>query len=123
MKSSTAILVGVGLASSIATGQVIYNGASTAAEGYQRGMASVISAQGQKNVSDSQAAINLTEARSSQFYNQIKSVNAYWQKKGIYSQHQQQQFAIIEQQRAEWMSRHGLKPLTPQQFDRSTGEV
>jgi hypothetical protein len=52
-----------------ATAQVIWDGASTAAEGYQRGLSGVISAQGQRNVSNSQAAINLTDARSSQIDN------------------------------------------------------
>jgi|SRR4051812_19826305 hypothetical protein len=105
----------------IAQGQVIYNSASTAAEGYANGMSNVISAQGQKNVSDSQAAINLTQARNAQIDNQVKSVNAYWEKKGIYSQHQQQQIEQIQQQRATYLAKYGLKSLTPEEFDRATG--
>src|SRR3954452_3777378 len=105
----------------IAQGQVIYNSASTAAEGYANGMSNVISAQGQKNVSDSQAAINLTQARNAQIDNQVKSVNAYWEKKGIYSQHQQQQMEQIQQQRATYLAKYGLKSLTPEEFDRATG--
>src|SRR6476661_5505006 len=76
--------------------QVIYNSASTAAEGYANGMSNVIAAQGQKNVSDSQAAINLTQARSAQIDNQVKSVNAYWEKKDIYNARQQKEFAEIQ---------------------------
>src|SRR4051795_20495 len=83
----------------IAQGQVIYNSASTAAEGAANGLSNVISAQGQKNVSDSQAAINLTQARSAQIDNQVKSVNAFWEKNEIYSQHQQQEFSQIQKQR------------------------
>src|SRR3954466_8256840 len=109
------------LASSVGTAQVIYNSASTAAEGYANGMSNVISAQGQKNVSDSQAAINLTQARNAQIDNQVKSVNAYWEKKGIYSQHQQQQIEQIQQQRATYLAKYGLKSLTPDEFDRATG--
>jgi hypothetical protein len=104
-------------------GQVIYNNASTAAEGYQRGLSGVISAQGQKNVSDSQAAINMTDARSNQIDNQIKSVNAFWEKNSIYDQHLQQKFAQIEQERSVELAKHGLKSLTPQQFDRTTGKI
>jgi oligoendopeptidase F len=104
-------------------GQVIYNNASTAAEGYQRGLSGVISAQGQKNLSDSQAAINLTDARSSQIDNQVKSVNAFWQKNSIYDQHLQQKFAQIEQKRSAYLAKNGLKSLTPEQFDRSTGSI
>ena len=106
-----------------AVGQVIYNSASTAAEGAANGMSNVISAQGQKNLSDSQAAINLTQARSAQIDNQVKSVNAFWEKKGIYSEHQQQQFAEIQKQREFYLSRHGLTSLTPEEFDQATGVV
>src|SRR5215208_5889796 len=88
--------------------QVIYNSASTAAEGYANGMSNVIQAQGQKNVSDSQAAINLTQARSSQIDNQVKSVNAFWEKNAIYNERQQQEFADIQRQRQSYLSRHGL---------------
>ena len=108
---------------SIAHGQVIYNSASTAAESYQRGLSDVISAQGQKNLSDSQAAINATEARSNQIDNQLKSVNAYWEEKEIYSQHQQQVIAEADRKRSEYLERHGLQPLTPAEFDRTTGQI
>jgi hypothetical protein len=103
--------------------QVIYNSASTAAEGAANGMSNVIAAQGQRNLSNSQAAINLTQARSSQIDNQVKSVNAFWEKKGIYSEHQQQEFANIQQQRQFYLSKHGLASLTPEEFDRATGAI
>ena len=111
------------LGSVAATGQVIYNSASTAAEGAANGMSNVIAAQGQRNLSNSQAAINLTEARSSQIDNQVKSVNAFWEKKGIYSEHQQAEFAEIQRQRQFYLSRHGLTSLTTEEFDRTTGSV
>src|SRR4029078_6812544 len=105
------------LSTTALTGQVIYNNASTAGEGYANGVSNIISTQGQKNVSDSQAAINLTQARSAQIDNQVKSVNAFWEKKGIYNEHQQQEFANIQQQRQFYLSRHGLQSLTPEEFD------
>jgi hypothetical protein len=103
--------------------QVIYNSASTAAEGYANGMSNVIQAQGQRNLSNSQAAINLTQARSSQIDNQVKSVNAFWEKNAIYSQHQQEKFADIQRQREFYLSRHGLTSLTTEEFDRTSGTV
>jgi hypothetical protein len=109
--------------SAVATGQVIYNNASTAGEGYARGIGSVIQAQGQKNLSDSQAAINLTDARSNQIDNQVKSVNAFWEKKDIYSERQQQEFAQIGQKRSAYLAKHGLGTLTPEEFDRTTGTI
>ncbi len=117
------VFLAVLLGSSAITAQVIYNSASTAAEGYANGMSNVIQAQGQKNLSNSQAAINMTDARNQQIDNQVKSVNAYWEKKGVYSQHQQQEFAEIEQKRAAYLARHALKSLTPEEFDRTTGTV
>src|SRR5258705_9744604 len=111
------------LGASAMKAQVIYNSASTAAEGYANGMSNVISAQGQKNLSNSQAAINLTQARSSQIDNQVKSVNAFWEKKGIYSEHQQQEFANIQSQRQFYLSRHALTSLTPEEFDRASGAI
>jgi hypothetical protein len=107
----------------IAQAQVIYNSSSTAAEGYQRGLGSVISAQGEKNLSNSQAAINLTDARSNQIDNQVKSVNAFWEKKGIYAEHQQQELADITAKRNRYLDKNGLKSLTPEQFDRTTGTI
>ncbi|HEX3598869.1 MAG TPA: hypothetical protein VHU84_01930, partial [Lacipirellulaceae bacterium] len=99
------------------SGQVIYNSASTAAEGYANGMSNIIQSQGQKNLSDSQAAINLTQARSAQIDNQVKSVNAFWEKKDIYSQRQQQEYAEIDKKRDFYLQNHGLKSLTPEEFD------
>jgi hypothetical protein len=116
-----AILVAIG--STVAVGQVVVNNASTAAEGYQRGLSGIINAQGQRNLSNSQAAINLTDARSQQIDNQLKSVNTYWEKKDIYAQHEQQKLVGIEKQRADYMAKHGLGSLTPQEFDRTTGTI
>src|SRR3954451_19128959 len=124
MKYQSIIALAVLLVGGSATvGQVIYNSASTAAEGYANGVSNIISAQGQKNVSDSQAAINLTQARSSQIDNQVKSVNAFWEKNSIYSEHQQAKFADIKRQREFYLSMSALPSLTPEEFDRSSGAV
>src|SRR3954451_18689789 len=118
MKYQSIIALAVLLVGGSATvGQVIYNSASTAAEGYANGVSNIISAQGQKNVSDSQAAINLTQARSSQIDNQVKSVNAYWEKKDIYNARQQKEFAEIQRQRQVYLAKYGLKSFTPEEFD------
>lgn len=111
------------LGTTVGMAQVIYNNASTVSESYQRGLSGVIDAQGQKNLSDSQAAINLTDARSNQIDNQVKSVNAYWEKKSVYQQHQQQEFYEIQQDRAKKLQRNALQPLTSQEFDRTTGKI
>lgn len=107
----------------IAKAQVIYNSASTAGEGYANGVSNVIASQGQKNLNDSQAAINLTEARSNQIDNQVKSVNAFWEKKEIYAQHQQQELQQITEKRNRYLAKNALQDLTPEQFDRTTGQI
>ena len=111
------------LGGSALTGQVIYNSASTAGEGYANGAANVIQAQGQRNLSNSQAAINLTDARSAQIDNQVKSVNAFWEKKDIYDARVQQELAATDKKRDFYLANHGLKTLTPEEFDRTTGTV
>jgi hypothetical protein len=103
--------------------QVIYNSASTAAEGYMNGASNVIQARGQKNVSDSQARINNEDDYSKAIDNSTKSVNAFWQQKDIYNARQQQEFAEIQRQRQFYLSRHGLTSLTSEEFDRTSGTV
>jgi hypothetical protein len=106
-----------------ASGQVIYNSASTAAEGYANGMSNVIQAAGQASVNASQARINNEDAYSKALDNSTKSVNTFWEQKDIYAARQQQQFAEIQRQRDFYLSRHGLTSFTPEEFDRATGVV
>lgn len=116
-------VVGCCLASTAAYGQVIYNSASTAAEGYQRGMASIIQAQGERNLSNSQAAINMQDAYSQALDNSTKSVKTFWEQKDIYNERVQQKNYEIQQQRESYLAKHGLQSLTSAEFDRTTGQV
>ena len=111
------------LGSLAAVGQVIYNSASTAGEGYANGAANVIQAQGQRNLSNSQANINNQDAYSKAIDNSVKEVNAFWEKKDIYSQRQQQLDMETQQKRTAYLANHGLQSLTPEEFDRTTGAV
>ena len=111
------------LSGTAAQAQVYVDQAATAGESYSRGVGGAIQAQGQRNLSNSQAAINLTDARSNQIDNQVKSVNAYWEKKDIYSQRQQQEFYEIEQDRQRKIARRGSIDLSPEEFDRTTGQI
>jgi hypothetical protein len=107
----------------IANAQVIYNSASTAGEGYQRGAASVISAAGEASLNASQARINNQDAYSKALDNSTKSVNTFWEQKEIYSQHRAQELAEITEKRNRYLAKHGLQSLTPEQFDRTTGQI
>jgi hypothetical protein len=108
---------------SAAFGQVVVDQAATAGESYARGMSGIIDAQGNKNLSDSQARINNQDAYSAAIDNSVKSVNAYWEKKDIYSQHQQAVNEEIEQKRARYIARRGSLEFTSDEFDRTTGQV
>ena len=108
---------------SIAQAQVVVDQAATAGESYARGISGIIQSQGQRNLDNSQAAINMEDARSANIDNNLKSVNAYWQEKEIYNEHLQQQNAVIDQRRTEYLAKHGLQPLSSSDFDRTTGHV
>lgn len=114
------LILSVGTA---ADAQVVVDQAATAGESYARGVSGIITAQGQRNLDNSQAAINATEARSNQIDNQIKSVNAFWEKKSIYEEHVAQEMADVQAKRERYVSRRGSLDFAPEEFDRTTGAV
>jgi hypothetical protein len=118
-----AVLGLVVLGASGLTAQVIYNSASTAGEGYANGVSNIIQAQGQRNVSNSQARINNQDAYSKALDNSTKSVNTFWENKSIYDQHLEVKLQQIDEKRAAYLGNHGLQSLTPEEFDRTTGAI
>jgi hypothetical protein len=96
---------------------------STAAGDAMQGMSSAISAQGQKNLNDSMALRNLSAARSSSIDNQVKHTQAYRWRSDTAKQRQQQQIAEHDAKEAPWLAKKRLHPLTPQQYDATTGTV
>jgi hypothetical protein len=61
------------------SGGPAYYGASTAAGSAMNGMANVISAQGQRNLSNSAAAVNWTQAQKNEIENYSQWTNTYFQ--------------------------------------------
>jgi hypothetical protein len=108
---------------SVLQAQVVVDQAATAGESYARGVSGIISAQGQRNLDNSQAAINATEARSNQIDNQVKSVNAYWEKKSIYQEHVDAEMKVVQEKRERYVARRGSLDFAPEEFDRTTGAV
>jgi hypothetical protein len=106
-----------------ALGQVIDYGSSTAAEGAARGWANILQAQGERNLSNSQAAINVQDAYSKAIDNHMSAVNAYYAKKDIYRQQRQQEEYEKESRRLARRARNELPPLTAEEFDRTTGRI
>lgn len=115
--------VAVGILATDASSQVMYYSSSTAGEGYQRGAASMINAQGEKNLNDSQARINNQDAYSAALDNSVKSVNTYWEKRDIYNQRLAEKHYEIGQERDAYLARHRLEPLASSEFDRTTGAI
>lgn len=60
--------------------------ASTAAEGFQRGMADVIRSRGAANMMNSRAAINYTEAESNQIKNRMQATETYFDMRAVNKQ-------------------------------------
>lgn len=88
-----------------------------------RGMGDAVRSQGMKNVADSQAAINLTEAQDRAIDNDLKATNAYWDKKKIYEQNTAEKRYKEAQVRQEHRSRRMLKQITPQELDPTSGQL
>lgn len=106
-----------------ADAQVIMDQASTVGESYARGASDMMRASGERNLMNSQAAINAEDAYSSAIDNSIKSTNAFWERRAIYEQHEQQKLYEIGQDRQRKLARHGLQSFTPDEFDRTTGTI
>lgn len=60
-----------------------YHHASTAAEGYARGMADVVRSAGEYRLRRSEAAINYEQARSKRLDNRLKATNTYFEMRRI----------------------------------------
>lgn len=124
MKYVPIVVLGLAaLGTSALTGQVIYNSASTAGEGYARGAASVIQASGQASLNASQARINNQDAYSQAIDNSTKSVNAFWEQKDIYNARLDKKLAAVTEERNTYLANHGVGTLAPEQFDRTTGTI
>jgi hypothetical protein len=101
-----------------------YN-ASTADEGYARGLSDIIRSQGAYNLMTSQAAINATQAVRNDIENREQWVNTYYQMR------KEQRAAIAEERgprpTAEDLMRYSQmgkpKPLGPNQFDAVSGKI
>ncbi|MEX0819303.1 MAG: hypothetical protein WD070_06910, partial [Pirellulaceae bacterium] len=107
-----------------AVGPGSYNHASTAAEGAARGMADVVRSAGAANLMNSEAAINLEEARKRNIENHLQYTEAYFQMKSINQQYreaqrqpppsQQQAIRLSKSRLPDRLSANRLDPLTGQ---------
>lgn len=96
---------------------------STAAGDALQGMSSAISAQGQKNLNDSLAALNLTAASSASIDNHVKYSQAEMWYSDTIKQRREQEFAESLAKHKAWHEKIAPRDLTPEQFDQTTGTV
>jgi hypothetical protein len=94
--------------------------ASTAAEGYGRGMADVIRAQGEANAKNAEAASTLEDARTKNIDNRLKATEAFYERRRIRNEYKSAERA---QRRYTVSRRSELAPLQPQEVDPTTGSI
>ncbi len=102
-----------------------YSGGTTAAGSAMNGMASVISAQGQRNLSNSAAAVNMTQAQKNEIENRQQWTNTYFDMRRV----NQQQAAAARgpsptmEQIARMAKSAAPKQLGSNQMDYVTGQL
>lgn len=112
-----------GVAATVAVGQVIMDRASTVGESRARGASDIIRSRGDANLSNSQAAINGQDAYSKAIDNSVKSTSAYWERRDTYETRVADEIYEIDSRRQRYLARHGLKSLTSEEFDRTSGQI
>jgi hypothetical protein len=117
------LVISAGVADAQWWGGVNY--ASTAAEGYARGMADVIQSAGQANLANSAAAGNYEAAYSMYLDNRIKYTKTYYENKQLYKEYKQsQKTPPPTSEQLFRMSQVGVpKALSANQLDPLTGEI
>lgn len=98
---------------------------STAAEGYQRGFADVVRAEGIANLWNSQAALNYEDARSKDYDNRLKMTETYFNMRRMNEQYRQSERGTpaTSEQLFRWAHRDVPRPLNSYEFDPLTGQV
>jgi hypothetical protein len=102
-----------------------YSGGGTVAGNALNGMANVISAQGQRNLSNSAAAINWTQARKNEIQNREQWTNTYFAMRNT----QRQAMAAergpnLTMEQLAQIAKQGVpRPLAPNQMDPVTGRL
>ena len=114
---------------SVAQGQYwggyIDNHASTAGEGYARGMGDLVRSQGMANLDNSEAAINMTEAASRTMDNRQKWTDTYFQMRDANKKYRAQERGPKTSMEAAVRYAQAGKPklLSPSDLDRVDGEI
>lgn len=97
--------------------------ASTAAEGYARGLADVVRARGENNLHNALAQREWEAARKLNLENRVLKVQAFYERREIYRQNHAQQIAEQREKAEARLARLRLTELTHEEFNRDSGVV
>ena len=98
--------------------------ASTAAEGYQRGMAEVIRSEGERNLLDAKAASEFEDARYKNIQNRVEATQAYYDRKRIHDEYMAPKRAEAKARVQRYRERRGLVNVSEfQGVDESSGQI
>jgi hypothetical protein len=100
-----------------------YHHASTAGEGYRRGLAEVIRSYGENNLANARAQREWEAARKEYIENRLLATKAFWERRQIYQQERAAE-QYEEREKAEaFLAKVRLEDLSPQEFDLETGQI
>jgi hypothetical protein len=101
------------------------SGGQTPAGAALNGMSNVIAAQGQRNLANSAAAVNMTQAQKNEIENHQLYANTYWQMRDAWrAQRDAQRGPPPTMEQMARNARNGTpKPLTPNEIDAVSGKL
>ena len=124
---SLSILTLLSVAATAAKAQWGYvdNRASTVGESYARGVSDVVRSRGQANLDNSAAAINYSQARSSEIKNYADATNTYFQMRAANKAYRAAERGPrpTSEDWVRWAKEGAPKPLSPGEFDPVTGKI
>jgi hypothetical protein len=102
-----------------------YSGGTTAAGSAMNGMASVISAQGERNLSNSAAAVNMTQAQKNEIENRQQWTNTYFDMRSTNkAARDKERGPNPTMEQLARLAREGVpKPLAPTQVNPVSGQI
>jgi hypothetical protein len=97
--------------------------ASTAGEGYARGMADVIRSYGENNLANARAQREWEAARKEYINNRTLATKAFWERRQLYQQYRAAEQYEDREKAAAYLATIRLQDLSPQEFDSETGQI
>jgi hypothetical protein len=97
--------------------------ASTAGEGYARGMADVIRSYGENNLANARAQRDWEDARRAYIENRVRATEAFYERRALYDQHLAAKHYEEREKANAWLEKIRLEDLNAQEFNVDTGQI